>query len=95
MLRKKSCDLSAFQLLLYSGRLGNFWFYWGPFTCPWELLLINLNVATIVGRLCFLLFPISFSLHFHGVQYHCNSHMNVSLNGIIVAKKKFKRSPRL
>lgn len=28
------------------------------------------------------------------VQYHCNSHMNVSLNGVIVAKK-FNRSPRV
>lgn len=28
------------------------------------------------------------------VQYHCNSHLNVSLNGVIVVKK-FNRSPRV
>lgn len=52
--------LSSCSFQVYGGRLGSFWFFWEPFTCPWELLLINLNVAKIAGRLYFLFFSIFF-----------------------------------
>lgn len=56
--------LSSCSFQVYGGRLGSFWFFWEPFTCPWELLLINLNVAKI-SVLSILFYFLSFLSFFY------------------------------